>query len=63
MQLVCLIKQQARINNSGNRQIPDFQDPQRQPLLDNSKISDNDYERFMNSRNNDPGVQGAPQRI
>jgi hypothetical protein len=57
------LQQQARINNSGNRQIPDFQDPQRQPLLDNSKISDNDYERFMNSRNNDPGVQGAPQRI
>jgi hypothetical protein len=57
------LQQQARINNSGNRQMPDFQDPQRQPLMDNSKISDNDYERFMNSRNNDPGVQGAPQRI
>ena len=57
------LQQQARINNSGNRQIPDFQDPQRQPLMDNSKISDNDYEKFMNSRNNDPGVQGAPQRI
>lgn len=57
------LQQQARINNASNRQIPNFQDPQRQPLMDNSKISDTDYERFTNSRNNDPGVQGAPQRI
>lgn len=57
------LQQQARLNNSGNRQIPNFQDPQRQPLIDNNKISDTDYEKFMNSRNNDPGVQGAPQRI
>jgi hypothetical protein len=57
------LQQQARINNASNRQIPNFQDPQRQPLMDNSKISDVDYEKFTNSRNNDPGVQGAPQRI
>lgn len=57
------LQQQARLNNASNRQIPNFQDPQRQPLMDNSKISDSDYEKFMNSRNSDPGVQGAPQRI
>ena len=57
------LQQQARLNNASNRQIPNFQDPQRQPLMDNNKISDTDYEKFMNNRNNDPGVQGAPQRI
>jgi hypothetical protein len=57
------LQQQARINNASNRQIPNFQDPQRQPLMDNNKISDTDYEKFTNSRNSDPGVQGAPQRI
>ena len=57
------LQQQARINNAGNRPMPSFQDPQRQPLMDNSKISDNDYEKFMSTRNNDPGVQGTPQRI
>lgn len=57
------LQQQARINNASNRQIPNFQDPQRQPLMDNNKISDTDYEKFTNNRNNDPGVQGAPQRI
>jgi len=57
------LQQQARINNAGNRQMPNFQDPQRQPMNDNSKISDNDYENFMNTRNSDPGIHGAPQRI
>ena len=57
------LQQQAKMNNSMHRQIPNFQDPQRQPMNDNSKISDTDYERFMNSRNNDPGINGAPQRI
>ena len=57
------LQQQARITNSSNRQLPNFQDPQRQPLSDNSKISDNDYEKFMSNRNNDAGIHGAPQRI
>lgn len=57
------LQQQARMNGSSNRHIPNFQDPQRQPMNDNSKISDMDYERFMNSRNNDPGISSAPQRI
>lgn len=43
------------------RSIPNFQDPQRIPMNDNNKITDMDYEKFMNMRQND--VQSAPQRI
>jgi hypothetical protein len=57
------LQEQARMNSMGGRQIPNFQDPGRQPMNDNSKISDQDYERFMASRNNDPSIQSAAQRI
>jgi hypothetical protein len=43
------------------RSIPNFQDPQRAPMNENNKITDTDYEKYMNMRQND--VQHAPQRI
>lgn len=48
------------------RRLPNFNDPQRQPIVgggSGNKLTDNEYEQFINSRNNDSRIQSAPQRM
>ena len=42
---------------------PNFLDVQRQPLQQGNKMNDNDFERFMAMRDQDPNIRPAPQRI
>lgn len=53
------LQQQARQMPS----MPNFQDPQRVQMNDNSYVTDQDYERMMNARNSDSSIMAAPQRI
>lgn len=48
------------------RRLPNFNDPQRQPIVgggSGNKLTDNEYEQFINSRNSDSRIQSAPQRM
>ena len=48
------------------RRLPNFNDPQRQPIVgggSGNKLTDNEYEQFISSRNNDARIQTAPQRM
>ncbi len=48
------------------RRLPNFNDPQRQPIVgggSSNKLTDNEYEQFINSRNNDSRIQSAPHRM
>jgi hypothetical protein len=55
------LQQQAR--QMGNGQMPVFQDPTRQPLQDRQTVDENDYERLMQERNNDPNVPQYANRL
>jgi hypothetical protein len=48
------------------RRLPNFNDPQRQPIVgggSGNKLTDSEYEQFINSRNSDSRIQSAPQRM
>ena len=48
------------------RRLPNFNDPQRQPVVGGgtgSKLTDQEYEQFISSRNSDARIQSAPHRM